>query len=119
MQFTALALLVLLAATPVDVQTLNGTVQSGSLVSLQKGRLSLEVDGTTVEHAAADLLEIRPAGATAPDEFLLDRSPNVRLLDGSVLHVKSVTLRDKQFVVGSELLGELRFPQSVVRSVRL
>lgn len=119
MQFTALALLALLSATPVEVHTLGGTVQSGSLVSLQNGRMALEVDGAAVEHAASDLLEIRPVGATAPDEFLLDRSAAVRLADGSVLHIKSCTFRDKQFTVRSELLGELPLPQSAVRSVRL
>jgi hypothetical protein len=115
----ALGLLALLAATPVEVRTLDGTERSGSLVALQAGRLTLDVDGAPLELSAADLLEVRPADVAAPDEFLLDRSAAVRLVDGSLLHVKSFRLVDRQATAVSDAVGEITVPQSQVRSVRL
>jgi len=115
----ALGLLVLLSAVPVEVQTLDGAIHTGTLESLQDGRLRLGGDGDPAELKSADLLQVRPVDTPPPDEFAVDRAAAIRFIDGSVLSVRSFTLRDRQAVATSDLLGELRVPQSEVRSVRL
>lgn len=119
MLLPALGLSVLLSAVPVEVQTLDGTIHAGTLESLQDGRLELNGDGVPAELNSADLLQVQPVEATAPDEFAVDRASAVRLVDGSLLSVKSFSLKNKQAVVVSELLGEIRVPQAEVHSVRL
>ena len=119
MSVSALICLALLSAAPVEVHSLDGATHSGAITSLQGGLLTLEVDGAPLELNAADLLDIRPADATPPDEFVLDRSKAVRLVDGSVLYVSSFTLKDRQAVLVSEVLGEISLPSAQVRSVRL
>ncbi|MBL8848481.1 MAG: NPCBM/NEW2 domain-containing protein [Planctomycetaceae bacterium] len=119
MLFSALALLTLLSAAPVEVHTLDGTTHVGSLTALQDGQLTLEVDGAPLQLNAADLLEVRPAEVAPPDEFVLDRSKAVRLIDGSLMFVSSFSLKDRQATAVSEILGEIKLPQAQVRSVRL
>lgn len=115
----ALGLSLFLSAVPVEVQTLDGSIHTGTLVSLQDGRLKLDGDGVPAELNAENLLQVQPVDAATPDEFAVDRAAAVRFVDGSLLSVKAFVLQDKQAVATSELLGELRVPQSEVRSVRL
>lgn len=119
MQLPALALIAALAATPIQVRTLDGTRQSGQLTLLESGRLTLEVDGAPVDVEASDLLELRNDAVPEPDEFLLERSSVVRFIDESQLHVQSFALKDRTVTVTSDLLGEIEAPQSEIRSVRL
>ncbi|MEX0587123.1 MAG: NPCBM/NEW2 domain-containing protein, partial [Pirellulales bacterium] len=119
MQFPVLAFLALLAATPVQIRTLDGQQRPGEISALQAGRLTLEVDGAPVELNAADLLEVRPDNVPEPDEFLLERSIAVRFVDHSLLHVKSFSLGNREATALSESIGEFTVPHSEILSVRL
>ena len=119
MQLPTLVLIALLSATPVQVRTLDGTLHSGSLTSLESGRLTIDVDGDVLQLDADNLLEVRPENVPQPDEFLLDRSVAIRFVDGSLLHAKSFTLSNRKAAVESDAVGGVSAPLSELRSVRL
>jgi hypothetical protein len=115
-----LILLVCLAAVSapvVDVSTLAGDQHQGTLESFGTDAIIVKTDSASISIPMSELLVIRstgPAAIPANDPYI-----EVRLVDGSVLRVRTFISSGDVMTLVHPRLGELRVAAASVSSVRL
>lgn len=114
----SLVALLLAAAPQVEVTSLSGEQQAGTLVKLTAKELSLQpASGAPVVLRTSDLLDVRQKIDPLPvaGDALTVR---VSLVDGSQLQIVDVKTSAKELVGRHAILGELKLPLSSVRGLQ-
>lgn len=120
MSFVSLLTLLVAAAPPVEITSLSGQQQTGTLVNITAKELSLQPESGPVQTIpTADLLEVRrktdKAAASEPADAAIVR---VALTDGSQLQLQDVATTAKELRGRHALLGDVALPITAVHSVR-
>lgn len=114
----SLVALLLAAAPQVEVTSLSGEQQTGTLVKLTAKELSLQpASGEPVTLRTSDLLDVRQKiepPASAGDAPVL----RVLLVDGSQLQVAEVKTTAKELTGRHVILGDVKLPLTSVRGLR-
>jgi len=116
MNLTAILLLTMIGAVPVEATTLEGKSFSGDLAALTSTTATVEVEGAREQIPVQDLHQLQfhePPSSTRPAELEL------RLGGGSRLSAEQVELTARAAEVTTLVLGGLSIPRPYVVSIRL
>lgn len=107
---------ILLTAIDVQVDLLDGTSQSGTLISLDAETIVLQSEGTAQTIPLTDVVGVSNS-AEAPDPE--ESSGHVLLHDGSQINGRLKDIAAKDVKAESAIVGEILAPRTTVRAILL
>lgn len=112
-------LLAAAAAPPrVEMLTLDGQSAAGAVQSLTERQLELATDAGVTTTPLSALQEVRVLSAAPAPDNPADSGISVRLVDGSRLQVRSLSVQGNAVAAEHAQLGALQLPLASVRSLR-
>lgn len=107
----------LTALPPVEVSTLSGEQHVGTLERLTADEVALKTPDGVNRIPATELLTIRIPASNPPPAAAMD-TVELKLVDGSLLHVTGYTSTTAEARCMHSILGELKLPVTLISSLR-